>query len=76
MQYSDQEIEKILRELGFGYRAKYIAKTIQMIHSEELGQEYLSTLRNIPYLEAKEALLKFQGVGPKVADCVVNFYIK
>lgn len=71
------EIEKILRDLGFGYRAKYIAKTIEALQSEPLGQDYLTTLRNVPYLEAKDVLVKkFQGVGPKVADCVVNYYKK
>lgn len=61
--------EARLRELGFGYRAKYIAKTAEIVH-EKGGRFYLDELRRKPYKEAKEALLELSGVGPKVADCV------
>ncbi|KAI9484198.1 MAG: DNA glycosylase [Benjaminiella poitrasii] len=66
------KLESILRELGFGYRAKYIANTAIKIKSEhpDLGEKWLQTLRQMPYLEAKSTLMEFQGVGPKVADCV------
>lgn len=66
--------ESILRELGFGYRAKYIANTAKMIKSEhpELGEKWLHSLRDTPYHEAKASLMGLSGVGPKVADCVVN----
>lgn len=70
-------LEQHLRELGFGYRAKYIANTAKKIkqdHPDE-GEKWLYTLREKPYLEAKEALMAFSGVGPKVADCVVRFYL-
>ncbi|KAF2674529.1 mitochondrial glycosylase/lyase [Microthyrium microscopicum] len=78
-------VEQRLRELGFGYRAKYIARTAQMVH--ERGLPWLNGLRNPAppctsiseaveaggrpgYREAHAALLELQGVGPKVADCV------
>jgi len=67
-------VEETLRQLGFGYRAKYISKTANMIQDMENGQEWLHGLRKLPYEEAHAALLTLQGVGPKVADCVVSFF--
>lgn len=68
----DGDTEKELRELGFGYRAKYIANTAKKIKSDHTkqGEKWLRTLRSKTYQEAKEALMELQGVGPKVADCV------
>jgi N-glycosylase/DNA lyase len=62
-------VEQRLRELGFGYRAKYIANTAKMI-VEERSEGWLNSLRAVPYSEAHAALLELPGVGPKVADCV------
>ncbi len=59
--------EERLRSLSFGYRAKYIFKTAQMVHS---SKQDLFKLRELPYEETHAELLKFTGVGPKVADCV------
>lgn len=60
-----------LKELGFGYRADYISKTAQYINSEEVGENWLYSLRSEPYEDAKKQLQeKLKGVGPKVADCV------
>lgn len=62
-------LEGRLREMGFGYRAGYIARTSAMVVQErEAG--WLEGLRKVPYKQAKEELVKLQGVGPKVADCV------
>ncbi|KAI8142827.1 DNA glycosylase [Fennellomyces sp. T-0311] len=61
-------VEEKLRELGFGYRAKYIAQTASQV--KENSAEWLWNLRKAPYSEAKEALMSLSGVGPKVADCV------
>ena len=58
-------VEDRLRELGFGYRAKYIAGTASYIlrnHSES----WLHSLRDRPYSEARAELMKLCGVGPKV----------
>jgi len=68
-------VEETLRRLGFGYRAKYIANTAKMINAMDNGEEWLMGLRGLPYEEAHSALLTLQGVGPKVADCVVSCYI-
>ncbi|RGP64940.1 n-glycosylase dna lyase [Fusarium longipes] len=78
-------VEAHLRDLGFGYRAKYIAETARMV-AEEKPENWLESLRNpdnpgfnttpVPreqhatYKEAHEQLLTLKGVGPKVADCV------
>lgn len=61
-------VESKLRELGFGYRAKYIAKTAVQV--EEQGLDHLHSLRTKSYVDARNELLQYTGVGPKVADCV------
>ncbi|KAG0270097.1 8-oxoguanine glycosylase ogg1 [Linnemannia exigua] len=63
-------VEETLRQLGFGYRAKYIATTARMIRDMKNGEEWLHGLRKVAYEDAHAALLTLQGVGPKVADCV------
>ncbi|KAG0380211.1 8-oxoguanine glycosylase ogg1 [Mortierella sp. AD032] len=63
-------VEETLRQLGFGYRAKYIATTARMIRDMQNGKEWLHGLRKVAYDDAHAALLTLQGVGPKVADCV------
>ena len=80
-----KKVESHLRELGFGYRAKYIADTARII-AEEKPASWLESLGNpeVPglnmekapaeqhacYKDAHEQLLTLSGVGPKVADCV------
>ena len=81
-----KDVESTLRELGFGYRAKYLHQTAVMV-TEEREPGWLDSLRNPEsvgkgdagqlveggregYRKAHEALLELQGVGPKVADCV------
>ncbi|KAF4634875.1 hypothetical protein G7Y89_g3221 [Cudoniella acicularis] len=77
------KVESHLRELGFGYRAGYIAKTA-LIVAKDRPEGWLQSLSNqnqdqnpkMPpggregYRSAHEELLQLQGVGPKVADCV------
>lgn len=64
------DLEATLRNLGFGYRAKYIAQTALLVANER-PKNFLNDLRDkSTYREAHEALLEFSGVGPKVADCV------
>ena len=62
--------ENELRELGTGYRAKYIAETVKILNEEEFSEE---NLRRVSYPEAKEKVLELYGVGDKVADCVLLF---
>ncbi|XP_064616017.1 N-glycosylase/DNA lyase-like [Liolophura sinensis] len=66
---ASDDVEQELRALGFGYRAKYInqtAKHIMQYHDEN----WLYSLRSLPYKETKTELMKLCGVGAKVADCV------
>ena len=81
---TDPKVEPHLRELGFGYRAQYIAHTAKTITGKPAG--WLNGLRNpdspvwgwkrsesdkeVAYKEAHEELVTLSGVGPKVADCV------
>lgn len=76
------EVKSTLRSLGFGYRADYIQRTAKMLvdthgssmsnsESREDCEEWLSGLRDMSTEAAREELLKFVGVGRKVADCVL-----
>ena len=79
-------VEAHLRDLGFGYRAKYVHRTALII-ARERERGWLDSLRNpqrshLPsaqgmniegrdgYREAHKQLLELQGVGAKVADCI------
>jgi N-glycosylase/DNA lyase len=62
---------------GVGFRAKYIADTVGKIYksiTEEYRQEY-----DLNFIKAQsddgchEALQIFNGIGPKVADCIMLF---
>jgi N-glycosylase/DNA lyase len=64
--------EERLRELGFGYRAKFIVESTKTIISNG-GEDWLMALRHKSREETHEALQQLCGVGPKVADCVALF---
>lgn len=64
------EVEEKLRELGFGYRAKYIHQSAKFI-SAHGGESWLLNHRKMSYSDARKSLLQLQGVGPKVADCIL-----
>lgn len=61
--------EEDLRELGVGYRAKYIVESIKILQ-EDFEQEKFEEL---DYEEAREHMKSLYGVGDKVADCVLLF---
>ena len=61
--------EEELRDLGLGYRAKYVSNTIDILKEEGLS---ISS----EYLDAREDLKKLYGVGDKVADCVLLFSLE
>ncbi|XP_059143525.1 N-glycosylase/DNA lyase-like [Physella acuta] len=63
------DVEAKLRQLGFGYRAKFIASIARNITQEKPAQ-WLESLRWKSYSEAKAELMTLLGVGAKVADCV------
>lgn len=60
--------ESELRELGFGYRARYIVESVELIREE--GIEWIESLPTLDYQSCKQELMKLSGVGPKVADCI------
>lgn len=66
---ADSEVEAVLREEKFGYRAKYITKAAQQI----LDKGYLDwyeSLMGMKYKEAQSELVQIYGIGAKVADCI------
>ncbi|TRY96831.1 hypothetical protein DNTS_015406 [Danionella cerebrum] len=62
-------VEQQLRNLGFGYRARFLQQSAQVIVDSH-GPGWLQSLRSAPYLQARDALRTLPGVGLKVADCV------
>ncbi len=58
-----------LRNLGTGFRDKYIYQTTQEIL--KIGLDEFYKLDNTKDIEKR--LLDFQGIGPKVADCIILF---
>ncbi|KAJ8323047.1 8-oxoguanine glycosylase ogg1 [Batrachochytrium dendrobatidis] len=63
------DVEQRLRQLGFGYRAKFIVGSAKLI-LERGGSKWLHSLRDISYQAAHTELLSLPGVGPKVSDCI------
>lgn len=60
--------ESDLRQLGMGFRAKYIYETSRLLSGIDLEKIYdYSTENLLAYLKA------LCGVGPKVADCIALF---
>ncbi|MBI5679366.1 MAG: DNA lyase [Methanobacterium sp.] len=58
-----------LRSCRVGYRSKYIKKTSDMVQNEI----NLSSIGNMDYESAFQTILELQGVGPKVADCILLY---
>ncbi len=60
--------EAELRAAGFGYRAR----TIPAVAQELLRRSptWLDSLRDVPYLVARDSLCELSGIGRKIADCV------
>lgn len=58
-----------LKSCGVGYRAPYMRKASE-IFTLEID---LSDISKMSYDEAFETVLKVQGVGPKVADCILLY---
>jgi len=62
--------ESDLRNLKFGYRAKYVSATAERL-AKEPG--FLPAVEAAPYEEARSLLMELPGVGGKVADCSLLF---
>ncbi len=57
-----------LLECGTGFRAKYIKKT-----ADRFADGEFSGIRDMVYEDAKARLMEFDGIGEKVADCILLF---
>lgn len=63
-----------LRKLGLGFRDKRIYNTTKMIIENKIN---LEDIKNMDTTEnMRNELLKLDGVGPKVADCILLFALK
>ena len=62
--------EGALRDLGLGYRARYIVAAAERVAGGEID---LRALRNASYDGALDALMTLDGIGDKVANCIMLF---
>ena len=58
------------RNLGMGYRAKYLVGVAQFLCQRH---GWLEEVSGSNYKKARSSLMELPGVGPKVADCVLLF---
>lgn len=71
-----RQLERVLREMGFGYRAGFIESSLETLRAQfgdnpgevEVG---LHKWRTSDIDEVREKLLELKGIGRKVADCVM-----
>lgn len=63
-------ISALQKKCGLGYRAKYVKEISKAILNGELDPERIGEMRTE---EAREFLLKFSGIGPKVADIILLY---
>lgn len=63
-----------LRALGLGFRDTRIFETTKMVNEKNIDIYKLESVEDINIL--REQLLKFSGVGPKVADCIMLFSMR
>lgn len=59
-----------IAECKLGFRSAYLKNSAMKIVEEKFEAE---TLRTLNYKDAKEYLLKLNGIGAKVADCILLF---
>lgn len=66
---ADVCVEKY-RELGVGFRDRYLQATIQSIKNHEFNVDCVDKLSTE---ELRKELMKLKGIGRKVADCIMLF---
>lgn len=62
--------EEEFKSCGVGFRDKYIKNAIEKKLNENISFEELNKLETF---KIKEKLLEFNGIGPKVSDCILLF---
>lgn len=62
------------RNLGLGFRDKRIFKTVHMVLEKQIDLNKIQKMSDSNKI--KEELLKLDGVGEKVADCIMLFSLK
>ncbi|WP_432662814.1 DNA glycosylase [Wukongibacter baidiensis] len=55
---------------GIGFRAKYILSAAKLVATKEID---IYNLKGVDTDEAREQLILFPGIGPKVSDCIMFF---
>jgi len=56
------------KSVGAGYRDTYLSET-----GKKIAKEGISHLESLNAKELRRELLKYKGIGPKVADCIALF---
>ena len=69
--FADSSIGR-LKRCGTGFRASYLKKTARAFLDGKISPRLL---KEKPYEEAKKILMRLDGVGPKVADCVLLYSV-
>lgn len=59
-----------LKSFGVGYRSSYMINSTEKIISE---QDYHKIIEKLPYKDAFDKIMELEGVGPKVADCILLY---
>lgn len=59
MMAKDKDLEKVLRDMGFGYRAKYIAGSVAILSKKH--ESYFDELRLMSYDECRSELMLLPG---------------
>ncbi len=62
--------EDEFRHCGVGFRARYLKYTIKELENGKIDMENISS---IDTQSLRQTLMTLQGVGPKVADCILLF---
>ncbi|MGE4282136.1 MAG: DNA-3-methyladenine glycosylase [Clostridia bacterium] len=68
--------KKTLEDMAFcksGYRCKYILNAAKAVIE---FQVVLNALEGLETIKIREELMKIQGIGPKVADCILLFSLQ
>ena len=63
-----------LRKLGLGFRDTRVFETTRLVNTKQIDIYELEKIIHTKKL--REELLKYPGVGPKVADCIMLFSMK